>query len=139
MKFYNTLSGKKEEFTPCDGSNQVRMYSCGLTVYNYAHIGNLRTYIFMDLLRRALRYEGYIVKGVMNITDVGHLTDDGDNGEDKMEKRAKALKIDPWEIAKRYTEAFLADFDKLNIGRPEIICKATDHIKQMEEFVMDLV
>ncbi len=139
MKFYNTLSGKKEEFAPCDGSNCVRMYSCGLTVYNYAHIGNLRTYIFMDLLRRALRYEGYEVKGVMNITDVGHLTDDGDDGEDKMEKRAKALKIDPWEIAKRYTEAFLKDFDRLNIGKPEIICKATDHIKEMEEFVMDLV
>ena len=99
MKFYNTLTRKKDEFTPIDGSNTVRMYSCGPTVYNYAHIGNLRTYVFMDLLRRALKYEGYDIKGVMNITDVGHLTDDGDDGEDKMATAAKREKKDPRQIA----------------------------------------
>ena len=89
MKFYNTLTRKKDEFKTEDGSNTVRMYSCGPTVYNYAHIGNLRTYVFMDLLRRGLAFEGYKLKGVMNITDVGHLTDDSDDGEDKMAKAAK--------------------------------------------------
>ena len=139
MKFYNTLTGKKEEFTTQDGTNTVRMYSCGLTVYNFAHIGNLRTYVFMDMLRRALRYNGYDIKGVMNITDVGHLVDDGDDGEDKMAKTAKEQKKDPYAIAKFYTDAFLEDFKRLNIGLPEIICKATDHIKEMEEFVKILV
>ena len=139
MKFYNTLTGKKEEFTTQDGSNTVRMYSCGLTVYNFAHIGNLRTYVFMDMLRRALRYNGYDIKGVMNITDVGHLVDDGDDGEDKMAKTAKEQKKDPYAIAQFYTDAFLEDFKRLNIGLHEIICKATDHIKEMEEFVKILV
>ena len=139
MRFYNTLSGKKEEFSTLDGSNTVRMYSCGLTVYNYAHIGNLRTYVFMDLLRRSLRYCGYSVKGVMNITDVGHLVSDGDDGEDKMEKTAKEQKKDPYAIADFYTKAFLKDFERLNIGLPEIVCKATDHIKEMEDFVAELV
>ncbi len=139
MKFYNTLTGKKEEFTTQDGTNTVRMYSCGLTVYNFAHIGNLRTYVFMDMLRRALKYNGYDIKGVMNITDVGHLVDDGDDGEDKMAKTAKEQKKDPYAIAKFYTDAFLEDFKRLNIGLPEIICKATDHIKEMEEFVKVLV
>ena len=139
MKFYNTLTGKKEDFKPMDGTNTVRMYSCGLTVYNYAHIGNLRTYIFMDILRRALKYNGYDIKGVMNITDVGHLVSDGDDGEDKMAKTAKAQNKDPYAIADYYTKAFLEDFVRLNIGLPEIVCKATDHIKEMEEFVVDLI
>ncbi|MBR3805018.1 MAG: cysteine--tRNA ligase [Clostridia bacterium] len=139
MKLYNTLSRKKEEFKPMDGSDTVRMYSCGPTVYNYAHIGNLRTYVFMDLLRRVLRFEGYNVKGVMNITDVGHLTDDGDNGEDKMEKTAREQKKDPWQIAKYYTEIFMKDFGRLNIGVPEIVCKATDYIGEMIEYVEGLV
>lgn len=139
MKLYNTLTRKKDEFKTLDGTDTVRMYSCGPTVYNYAHIGNLRTYVFMDLLRRALRYEGYNVKGVMNITDVGHLTDDGDNGEDKMEKTAREQKKDPWQIAKYYTEIFMKDFDRLNIGVPEIVCKATDYIGEMIEYVEGLV
>ena len=138
MKFYNTLTRRKDEFTPIDGSNTVRMYSCGPTVYNYAHIGNLRTYVFMDLLRRALKYEGYDIKGVMNITDVGHLTDDGDDGEDKMATAAKREKKDPWQIAEYYTEIFMRDFEKLNIEKPEIICKATDHINDMIEYVQGL-
>ena len=139
MKLYNTLSRKKEEFKTLDGSDTVRMYSCGPTVYNYAHIGNLRTYVFMDLLRRVLKYSGYNVKGVMNITDVGHLTDDGDNGEDKMAKTAREQKKDPWQIAKYYTEIFMKDFGRLNIGVPEIVCKATDYIGEMIEYVEGLV
>lgn len=139
MKLYNTLTRRKDDFKPMDGSDTVRMYSCGPTVYNYAHIGNLRTYVFMDLLRRVLRYEGYNVKGVMNITDVGHLTDDGDNGEDKMAKTAREQKKDPWQIAKYYTEIFMKDFGRLNIGVPEIVCKATDYINEMIEYVEGLV
>ncbi len=137
MKFFNTLTRKKEEFQPLQG-NTVRMYSCGPTVYNYAHIGNMRAYIFMDLLRRALQYEGYKMKGAMNITDVGHLTSDADDGDDKMEKAAKEQKKTPYEIAAMYTEYFFADFKKLNIGRPEIVCKATDHIDDMLKFVYAL-
>lgn len=139
MKLYNTISRKKEQFQTLDGSDTVRMYSCGPTVYNYAHIGNLRTYVFMDLLRRVLKYEGYNVKGVMNITDVGHLTDDGDNGEDKMAKTAREQKKDPWQIAKYYTEIFMKDFGRLNIGVPEIVCKATDYINEMITYVEGLM
>ena len=138
MKVYNTLDREKEEFTPLQG-NLVRMYSCGPTVYSYAHIGNMRTYIFMDLLRRSLRYCGYKVKGVMNITDVGHLLSDGDEGEDKMQKAATKEGKTPWEIAAFYTEAFFKDIDALNVGRPEIIAKATEHIPEMIEFVKGLM
>lgn len=137
MKFYNTLTRSKEEFAPMDGKT-VRMYSCGPTVYNYAHIGNLRTYVFMDLLRRALRREGYKVKGVMNITDVGHLLSDADEGEDKMEKAAKEQSKSPYEIAAHYTSVFFSDLAKLNIGRPELTPKATDHIPEMLDFVYRL-
>ncbi len=138
MKVYNTLDREKEELKPIEG-NLVRMYSCGPTVYSYAHIGNMRTYIFMDLLRRSLRYAGYKVKGVMNITDVGHLLSDGDEGEDKMQKAAQKEGKTPWEIAAFYTDAFFKDIDKLNIGRPEIIAKATEHIPEMIEFVQELL
>jgi len=137
MKFYNTYTHKKEEFTPLEG-NTVRIYSCGPTVYNYAHIGNLRTYIFMDLLRRVLKYNGYDLKHVMNITDVGHLVSDGDDGEDKMAKTAREQKKTPWEIAAYYTEIFFKDLDRLNITRPEIVAKATDHIQEMIDFVTAL-
>lgn len=139
MKLYNTLTRKKEEFQTLDGSDVVRMYSCGPTVYNYAHIGNLRTYVFMDLLRRALKYAGFNVKGVMNITDVGHLTDDGDDGEDKMAKTAREQKKDPYEIARYYTEVFMKDFKRLNIGVPEVVCKATDYINEMIDYVVGLI
>ena len=115
MKVYNTLSRKKEDFAPING-NEVRMYSCGPTVYNFAHIGNLRTYIFMDLLRRGLKLNGFELKGVMNITDVGHLTSDADDGEDKMEKAARQQKKDPYKIAEYYTNVFFTDFEKLNIN-----------------------
>ncbi len=137
LKVYNTLTRKKEEFVPID-EKCVRMYSCGPTVYSYAHIGNLRTYVFMDLIRRVLRYDGYKIKGVMNITDVGHLLSDGDEGEDKMAKAAREQKKTPWEIAAYYTDVFFKDIAALNIGKPEIIAKATEHIPEMIEFVQSL-
>lgn len=138
MKLYNTLTRKKEDFSPMDGKC-VRMYSCGPTVYNYAHIGNLRTYIFMDLLRRTLKYEGYKIKGVMNITDVGHLLSDSDDGEDKMQKAAREQNKNPYEIAEYYTKVFFEDLNKLNIGKPEITPKATDHIPDMIKYVEGLI
>ena len=137
MKFYNTMTREKEEFTPREG-NTVKIYSCGPTVYSYAHIGNMRTYIFMDELRRALKRNGYTLLHAMNITDVGHLTSDGDSGEDKMSKAAKEQKKTPYEIAAHYTEVFLRDIDSLNIDRPELIPHATDNIPEMIEFVEGL-
>ena len=136
--FYNTLTKSKEEFKPLNG-NEVRIYTCGPTVYKDATIGNMKSYIFMDTLRRTLKYNGYNLKHAMNITDVGHLVSDGDEGEDKMVKAAKEEKKTPLEIAAFYTEKFLSDFDRLNIYRPEIICKATEHIKEMEDFVQKLL
>lgn len=137
LNLYNTLSRKKEEFTPINDT--VRIYSCGPTVYSFAHIGNFRAYVFMDTLRRVLKYNGYTLKHAMNITDVGHLESDADEGEDKIAKAAKKENKNPYEIAKYYTDIFLMDFDRLNIDRPEIICKATDHIKEMIEYVSDIV
>ncbi len=138
MKIYNTLSRKIEEFKPMDQS-EVKMYSCGPTVYGYAHIGNLRAYLFMDTLRRTLKYNGYTLKHVMNITDVGHLTSDADEGEDKMLKAAKKEKKDPFEIAEFYMDVFLKDIDKLNIDQPEIIARATKHIDIMEKYVQKII
>jgi len=138
LKLYNTLTHKKEEFKPLN-NDEVKIYSCGPTVYNYAHIGNFRAYIFMDILRRVLQYNGYKLKHVMNITDVGHLESDADEGEDKMLKAAKRENKDPYEIAKYYTDVFLRDLGKLNIEKPEIICKATDHIKEMISYVEEIL
>lgn len=138
LKLYNTLSRQKEKFRAIDG-NRVRMYSCGPTVYYYAHIGNLRAYLFMDNLRRVLKYDGYELLHAMNITDVGHLESDADEGEDKMAKAARRENKDPYEIAKFYTEKFMIDLKKLNIDIPEVICKATDHIKEMEEYVLKIM
>ena len=137
LRFYNTLTREKEVFKP-EGKT-VTMYSCGPTVYNYAHIGNLRTYVFMDLVRRTLKYDGYKLKGVMNITDVGHLMSDGDEGEDKMEVAAKKQRKSPYEIAAYYTDVFFKDIAALNIGKPEIIAKATDHIQDMIKYVETLM
>ena len=139
MKIYNTLTRKKQEFVPIDKTGEVRIYSCGPTVYNYAHIGNLRSYIFMDILRRTLEYDGYHLKHVMNNTDVGHLVSDADEGNDKVEKAARQLKKDPMEITKVYTEAFFKDIEALNIEKPEIIAKATEHIPEMLEYVKKIV
>lgn len=138
IKLYNTLTRKKEDFNPLNG-NEVRIYSCGPTVYSYAHIGNFRTYIFMDTLRRTLEHNGYKLKHVMNITDVGHLESDADEGEDKMEKAARKENKDPYEIAKFYTDVFLKDMKRLNIEMPEIIAKATDHIQEMLQFVEEII
>lgn len=138
LKLYNTLTRKKEEFVPID-EKEVRIYSCGPTVYNFAHIGNLRAYLFMDNLRRVLKYNGYALKHAMNITDVGHLVSDADEGEDKMLKASKRENKDPFEIADFYTEAFLKDMRKLNIDMPEIICRATKHIDVMEKYVKKII
>ena len=138
IKIFNTLTRKKEDFKPLD-EKEIRMYSCGPTVYYFAHIGNLRAYLFMDNLRRVLKYNGYNLKHVMNITDVGHLVSDADEGEDKMIKAARRENKNPYEIAEFYTNAFLADIDKLNIDRPEIIAKATEHIDIMEEYVKKII
>lgn len=127
MKLYNTLTRQVEEFIPHE-EGVVRMYTCGPTVYHFAHIGNLRTYIFEDILEKGLKYLGYDVKRVMNITDVGHLTSDGDTGEDKMAKGAAREGKTVYEIAKFYTDAFFDDCNKLNIKKPSIVEPASHHI-----------
>ena len=137
LRVYNTMSREVEEFVPIK-PGYVGMYTCGPTVYNYAHIGNLRTFLFEDLLKRTLLYDGYQVKHVMNITDVGHLTGDGDEGEDKVEKMAHKLHKTSWEIADFYTKAFFQDYDSLNIIRPTVVCKATDHIPEMIALIQRL-
>jgi len=137
VKLYNTLTKKTEEFIPIN-EGQVKMYTCGPTVYYYPHIGNMRAYIFMDTLRRTLKYNGYNILGVMNVTDVGHLTDDGDNGEDKMEKMAKKTQKSPYEIAQFYSNIFFDDLSKLNVDIPEHITRATEYIPQMISFVKRL-
>ena len=138
LKLYNTLTHRKDEFEPMNES-EVKIYTCGPTVYNYAHIGNLRAYIFMDTLRRTLKYNGYGLKHVMNITDVGHLESDADEGEDKMLKASKRENKNPYEIAEYYTKCFLRDLERLNIDKPEIICKATDNIKEMISYVEEIL
>ena len=134
---YNTLTRKKEEFKPIK-KGAVGLYTCGPTVYNYAHLGNLRSYIFEDVLKRVLLYNGYQVKHVMNITDVGHLTGDRDMGEDKLEIGAKREGKTAWEIAEFYTQAFREDIKKLNILEPDVWCKATDYIKEQIELIKKL-
>ena len=138
MKLYNTLTRTVEEFIP-NNKDCVTMYTCGPTVYHYAHIGNLRTYIFEDILEKALNYSGYNVKRCMNITDVGHLTSDSDSGEDKMLKGAKREKKTVLEIADYYTNEFKSDTEKLNIKWPEIVSKATDNIDMYIKIVEKLL
>ena len=135
---YNTLTREKELFNPID-KKEVKIYSCGPTVYKDATIGNMRTNIFQDVLRRMLIYNGYKLKHVMNITDVGHLVSDGDEGEDKMVKSAREENKTPLEIANHYTKLFFEDLKDLNIQTPEIICKATDYIQEMLNYVEELV
>ncbi len=137
LYLYNSLTRNKEEFTPIK-PGKVGLYTCGPTVYNYAHIGNLRTYIFEDILRRVLDYNGYAVKHVMNITDVGHLTGDRDMGEDKMEKGAAREGKSAWDIADFYTRAFKKDIAELNILEPDIWVKATDTIPEQIDLVKAL-
>src|SRR5574344_1198601 len=129
MYLYNSLTHKKELFVP-NHPDQVKMYTCGPTVYHYAHIGNLRSYIMEDVLEKSLRYLGYNVKRVMNITDVGHLASDADTGEDKMLKGARREHKTVMEIARYYTDAFFTDCNKLNIKKPDIIQPATGCIPE---------
>lgn len=138
IRLYNTLTRKKEEFIPIQ-KGIVKIYSCGPTVYNYAHIGNMRAYILMDTLRKVLEYNGYRVEQVMNITDVGHMTSDADSGEDKMEKSARIMNMSVYEIAEKFTKLFMNDIKSLNVKLPEHVVKATEHIKEMEEYVKELV
>ncbi len=138
LNLYNTATRQKEEFTPRD-KNNVSMYTCGPTVYHFAHIGNLRTYIMEDVLEKYLRYIGYNVKRIMNITDVGHLSSDADTGEDKMLKGARREKKTVMEIAKFYTDAFFEDCKKLNIKRPDVVEPATDCIAEFIEMVSTLI
>ena len=137
MKIYNTLTKKIEEFTPLHPP-KVTFYSCGPTVYDYTHIGHMRTYTNIDLLKRTLVYLGYKVKQVMNITDVGHLTGDDDTGEDKLEKGAKKAKKTVWEVASFFTDYFFKNVYAFNIIPPDIVCCATDHIKDMIEMIKKL-
>ena len=136
--FYNTLTKQKDLFKPIE-EGKVKIYSCGPTVYKDATIGNMRTNIFQDVLRRVLKYNGYELKHVMNITDVGHLVSDGDEGEDKMLKSAREEHKSPLEIAEHYTKLFFRDLERLNIETPEVVCKATDHIKEMLEMVQKIM
>ncbi len=138
MYLYNSVSHKKELFQP-NSPDVVKMYTCGPTVYHYAHIGNLRTYIMEDVLEKALRYQGYNVKRVMNITDVGHLASDADTGEDKMLKGAKRENKTVMEIAQYYTDAFFADCEKLNIKRPDVVEPATGCIDEFIKIVSGLL
>lgn len=142
LNLYNTLTRQKEEFRPIKkgwfNKKPIGLYTCGPTVYNFAHIGNLRTYVFEDILKRVLKHNHYDINHVMNITDVGHLTSDGDEGEDKLEKGAKRENKSVWDIAEFYTQAFKKNLEDLNILEPNIWCKATDHIPEQIDLVQKL-
>ena len=138
MKLYNTLTRKIEEFVPNEG-NKVKYYTCGPTVYHYAHIGNIRNYIGHDILEKTLRYLGYDVTRAMNITDVGHLTSDSDSGEDKMEVAKKREHKSSMEIAEFYTKAFFDDFYKVNCKKPEIVSPATENIQMYIKMIEKLL
>ncbi len=138
LQFYDNYTRSLRPFEPLHSEGEVGVYTCGPTVYDYQHVGNYRTFLFEDVLKRVLVWNGYAVRHVMNITDVGHLTSDADTGEDKMEKGARRTGKTAWEIAAIYTDAFLADLDLLNIDRPTVLCKATDHIAEQIAFIADI-
>src|SRR3989344_225504 len=137
LKLYNTLKRKKEEFKPIN-DNEVGVYSCGPTVYWYQHIGNMKAYIFADTLKRVLQYNSYKVKHIINVTDVGHLTSDRDEGEDKIEKEAKKEGKKAQDIANFYFSIYKEDLKKLNILSADIYPKATEHIKEQIELIKKL-
>ena len=137
ISLYDSYCREIRQFEPLSG-DEVRLYACGPTVYDYAHIGNLRTYIFEDILRRTLTFYGYDIKHVMNITDVGHLTSDADTGEDKIEKGSRRTGKTAWEIAELYTDAFKQDLKALNIIEPDIWCRATDHIQEQIDDILKI-
>jgi cysteinyl-tRNA synthetase len=138
VQIYNTMTRRKEVFRPIQ-AGQVKMYNCGPTVYDQAHIGNMRAYVMADLVRRTFEYLGYEVRQVINITDVGHLTSDADEGEDRMLVGARRAGRDPWEIAAHFTDLFFEDTAALNVLRPHVVCKATQHIADMIVLVERLV
>ena len=138
LQLYDNYTRSLREFAPLAPGASVGLYTCGPTVYDYQHIGNYRTFLFEDLLKRVLQWNGYRVRHVMNITDVGHLTSDADTGEDKMEKGARRTGRSAWDIAALYTEAFIADLRTLNILPSDVLPRATDHISQQIAFIADL-
>ncbi len=138
IQFFNTMTGQKESFEP-RVPGKVGMYHCGPTVYDYAHIGNFRSFLFADLLRRYLEYRGYEVTQVMNLTDVGHIRDDADEGEDKVEARARQEKLDPWALADKFIGYFFEDLDVLGVQRAHVYPRATEHIPEMVDQIQRLV
>ena len=134
LTLYDTYTRSMREFTPLK-PDEVGLYTCGPTVWDYAHAGNLRTYIFEDVLKRTLVFNGYRVRHVMNITDVGHLTSDADTGEDKMERGSRLTGKPAWQIATFFTKVFQDDLHRLNIIDPDVWCRATDHIPDQIEFI----
>jgi len=138
LKLFNTLTREKEEFKPLE-EGKVKFYSCGQTIYDDLHVGNARAYVVWDTLRRYLEYKGYTVRHVQNITDVGHLTDDGDQGEDKVEKRAKELDLEPMELVEDQIERYFEDTKALNIERQDIVPRATGHINEMINYVQKII
>ncbi len=134
LKLYNTLSRKVETFTPFN-AGEVKIYTCGPTVYSQPHIGNFAAYIYWDLLVRTLKAQGYGVKRVLNLTDVGHLTSDADDGEDKLEKGARLTGKTVWEVAEFYIDKFLADYSALDLTPPDLLARATDYIPEDIELV----
>ena len=138
LKLYNTLTREKEEFKPLE-EGKVKMYSCGQTIYDDLHIGNARAYVAWDTLRRYMEYKGLTVRHVQNITDVGHLTDDGDQGEDKVEKRAKELGLEPMELVEDQIQRYFEDTQALNIERQDIVPRATGHINEMIHYVEKII
>jgi cysteinyl-tRNA synthetase len=138
LQLYDNFTRTLRPFEPLAPGNDVGLYTCGPTVYDYQHIGNFRTFLFEDILKRVLEWNGYKVRHVMNITDVGHLTSDADTGEDKMEKGSRRTGKTAWEIARMYTDAFEADMGALNLEPPTVLCRATDHIREQIEFIADI-
>ena len=138
LSLYDNYTRTLRRFEPLDPAGPVGVYTCGPTVYDYQHIGNFRTFLFEDILKRVLRWNGYAVRHVMNVTDVGHLTSDADTGEDKMEKGARRTGRTAWEIAQLYTDDFVENLARLHIEGATVLCRATDHIREQIEFIADL-
>ncbi len=137
MRIYNTLSRTIEQFEPLQ-PGEVKLYACGPTVYDYAHLGHMRRYTMDDVLVRQLQHEGYQVKFVQNVTDVGHLVSEGDTGDDKLEKGAKKYQLDVWSIARKFEDSFMRSMQLMGNQAPTIICRATEHIPQMLAMVEKL-
>src|SRR5215470_4435339 len=138
LTLYDTYTRSLRPFEPVDPDGEVGIYTCGPTVYDYQHIGNYRTFLFEDVLKRVLEWNGFAVRHIMNITDVGHLTSDADTGEDKMEAGSRRTGKSAWDIAKLYTDAFLEDIKLLNIEPPTVLSRATDHIPEQIAFIADI-